>query len=88
MSAIAERVVLCGGCGKPIEGRIRVHADGNYHGATCRSRARRRQASGEALLAQADRAWRAVRAGADPYLALALLVWPPEAADRDPFGAA
>ena len=82
MSAVAERLVVCDGCGERIAARIRVRADGNYHGATCRSKARRRLASGEALLAQADLAWRAVRAGADPLIALSIIVWPPETADE------
>jgi hypothetical protein len=86
----AERVVLCDGCGKPIEGRRRVRKEGNYHGPTCRSRWRRRRPAADEHDRLARLAVEAVRDGADPYFALSLVVWPPETADeaRDLLGAA
>ena len=84
MSAVAQRVTLCDGCGEPIEGRLRLREE-NFHDGTCRSRARRRRlqrGNGEpvedaAMLLRADWVRPLVRAGElDGEEALFLVVAP------------
>jgi hypothetical protein len=95
VSAVVEPV-FCDGCGQPIPGRVRVHPE-NYHGATCRSKAHRRPLAAvetvhrapSALLALEPLLLRCVRGGADPYLTLSLVIWPPKSTHeaRDLFAA-
>jgi hypothetical protein len=85
-ASATERVVCCDACGQPIEGRQQVRKE-NFHSGSCRSRQSRRvnaepfDKTSSALLEQAELARRAIRAGADPYLVLSVLIWPPDSPD-------
>ena len=70
-------------CGKPLSDGYR----GNYcdNGGACKQSAyrdRQNAALDQELLARADLAVEAIRAGAEPWRVLALLVWPPATADE------
>jgi hypothetical protein len=82
-------LAACGGCGEPLPparaggpGRTR-----RYHGPNCRKvalRNRERTAleASEELLERARLARHAIREGADPLMALSIVVCPPETADE------
>ena len=81
------------GCGQPFEPKRR---DSLYCSTPCRNAAKQRDYRSRhadvpaELLEQASLALDAIRKGADPYLTLSLVIWPPETADdaRELLGAA
>jgi hypothetical protein len=85
VSALArERTTRCEECDREL---ARLRSSKRFCGSTCRSRWNRRRPATEdlehaALLELADLAWAAIRGGADPYLTLSVLLWPPESADE------
>jgi hypothetical protein len=80
MSVVAaERKTCCDECGRPL---ARVRSSKRFCGATCRSRWNRRRSAAESLDRMALLALEAIRNGADPYLTLSLIVWPPATADE------
>lgn len=74
------RITVCADCGRTFAAH---RSTARFCSVTCRSRSHRRTDRGgaDALLEQADFAYRAIREGADPYLTLSLLIWPSETAE-------
>lgn len=87
MSALAERTTCCEECGRYFAA---CRSTARFCGPTCRSRWNRRRTAAENLDRLGALALEAIRNGTDPFVALSLVIWPPETADeaRDLLGAA